>query len=222
MTMERVGENETAQHRREMREQDERRKQWAAKRGLRLAEPGPRQPWVCLHWIAHGRCDEEWCREGRGDHHWMDHTTGWTKDGKPALLLCQPYHLGDHDFRDFVNWWTAEDISGIVLFSTNSNLRALNWIRRSSYVDAQSKSRPATVPFLCSARSVATDLFTPPERDRPARRSAAFVCAGESSSGETGCRSSSPWSWWIWTLTEPSTFWPPLMCRSMASVPNSR
>lgn len=24
---------------------------------------------------------------------WMDHVSGWTKDGKPALLLAQPYSL---------------------------------------------------------------------------------------------------------------------------------
>lgn len=59
---------------------------WLKGRGLRLSHSP-----LCLHWIAHGRCSAGWCRENHNLHHWMDHISGWTKDGKPALLLCQPY-----------------------------------------------------------------------------------------------------------------------------------
>ncbi len=27
----------------------------------------------------------------------MDHTTGWTRDGKPAVFICQPYYLSASD-----------------------------------------------------------------------------------------------------------------------------
>jgi hypothetical protein len=100
MTMERIGGNETWEAFREgrirIREQDARKAEWAKARGLRSSHG------QCLHWIARGRCAAGWCRENHTDHAWMDHATGWTKDGKPALLLCQPYQLGEEDFRDLL------------------------------------------------------------------------------------------------------------------------
>ena len=56
----------------------------------------------CLHWIARGRCGVSRCREGHGSHRWMDHVTGWTRDGKPTLLVCQPYGLSLNDLDDLV------------------------------------------------------------------------------------------------------------------------
>lgn len=63
---------------------------WAEKHGLRYSEHGH-----CLHWLTTGQCRHDLCRAGHGAFQWMDHVTGWTKGGKPSLLLAQPYHLWD-------------------------------------------------------------------------------------------------------------------------------
>jgi hypothetical protein len=71
---------------------------WAKTRGLRHSTKA-----CCLHWIGRGRCGTEFCRENRNLHPWMDHVTGWTKNGKPALLLCQPHHLHQWMLRDIAD-----------------------------------------------------------------------------------------------------------------------
>lgn len=68
---------------------------WALAEGLRLtAEPSTR----CLHWVTGDRSQ---CRTARGHRDRcfdvrreaaLDHPTWWTRDGKPALILAQPYH----------------------------------------------------------------------------------------------------------------------------------
>jgi hypothetical protein len=70
---------------------------WLAARGYRYSDRGQ-----CVHWIARGGCHVAVCRETRSEHRWMDHVTGWTKDGKAALLLCQPYALRTDDIRDLM------------------------------------------------------------------------------------------------------------------------
>jgi hypothetical protein len=59
--------------------------EWAEARGVKFS-PSAR----CLHWIAGRRCPEI-CREGHMSRCGMDHLTGWTRDGKPAILVSQPY-----------------------------------------------------------------------------------------------------------------------------------
>jgi hypothetical protein len=71
--------------------------EWAGAHKLRYAPNAH-----CLHWIAKGRCGVSLCREDRSQHHWMDHISGWTRDGKPAVLLCQPYNLSADDLADLV------------------------------------------------------------------------------------------------------------------------
>jgi hypothetical protein len=71
--------------------------EWAKAHKLRYAPNAH-----CLHWIAKGRCSVSLCRENRSEHHWMDHVSGWTRDGKPAVLLCQPYNLYAADLADLV------------------------------------------------------------------------------------------------------------------------
>ncbi len=68
---------------------------WATAGNLRYSENAR-----CLHWIARGRCIDGLCAEGHGSRHWLDHVTGWTRDGKPAVLLAQPYGLGTDDIAD--------------------------------------------------------------------------------------------------------------------------
>jgi len=68
---------------------------WADSHRLRYSEVGR-----CLHWIARGRCSVALCREDRSAHRWMDHLTGWTRDGAPAVLIAQPYDLFTDDISD--------------------------------------------------------------------------------------------------------------------------
>lgn len=64
--------------------------EWAEHERLRYSPNGR-----CLHWIARGRCAVRFCTADANRHPWMDHVTGWTRDGKPAVLVCQPYPIFD-------------------------------------------------------------------------------------------------------------------------------
>lgn len=58
---------------------------WATRESLCYSPTGQ-----CLDWLRYGDC-----RAGH-DHTrppWMDHLTGWTRNGKPAMLVSQPYGL---------------------------------------------------------------------------------------------------------------------------------
>lgn len=67
---------------------------WAEAHQLRLGNPGHR----CLRWLRKGRCGGivrgDLCREVEG-YRWMDHVTCWIRARKPAVLVSQPYGLGD-------------------------------------------------------------------------------------------------------------------------------
>jgi hypothetical protein len=63
---------------------------WLKRRGFRYA---PRAG--CLHWLARGRCSVGYCMDGQSSREWMDHVSGYTKDGE-RYLLCQPYQLSFH------------------------------------------------------------------------------------------------------------------------------
>ena len=77
-----------------------------------------------LHWLRTGRCTIAVCTQ-RGDAHWQDHVTRWTRDGLPALMLAQPYGIGGKDLaqlaeldRDpaisvsvFTNWYGSGTVS---------------------------------------------------------------------------------------------------------------
>lgn len=62
---------------------ERRRTEWAEH--LNLTESGTR----CrgLHWLKTGRCHASSCQPLG----FMDHTTQWNRDGRPALVLTQPY-----------------------------------------------------------------------------------------------------------------------------------
>lgn len=68
---------------------------WAEHHKLRYSLHGD-----CLHWLSRGRCGVSVCREDRNTHQWMDHVTGWTRDGKAAVLVAQPYGLFTSDIAD--------------------------------------------------------------------------------------------------------------------------
>lgn len=63
----------------------------------------------CLHWLRRGRCyrftpyrdnphpDTTDHYGGYADYaeRWLDHVTGWVREGKPAVLVAQPYGLSE-------------------------------------------------------------------------------------------------------------------------------
>lgn len=65
---------------------------WVEKRQLRRANT------YCskLHWLLKGRCAVRVCNARLGP--WMDHVTRWTRDGKPAAMIAQPYRVWGDDF----------------------------------------------------------------------------------------------------------------------------
>jgi|SRR5215831_5225188 len=94
------------------RDKQERLIAWAEAYKVRYSDRGQ-----CLHWIATGRCSVGLCMEGRSNKHtWMDHVTGWVRDGKPAFLIAQPYHISPHDCADLAqvsrDWDLDFDITG--------------------------------------------------------------------------------------------------------------
>lgn len=65
---------------------------WAENHGLALALPRHR----CLDWLQKGRCAKRVCHglaSGGMVERWADHVTTWTHDGRPAVLVSQPYYL---------------------------------------------------------------------------------------------------------------------------------
>lgn len=83
---------------------------WAADSGYCLADP--RQ--LCLHWLTGEtrRCGalRDTSHEGRIDHGWFhselfDHVTCWTRSGKPALILAQPYQVSASAVARVIGGW---------------------------------------------------------------------------------------------------------------------
>lgn len=70
--------------------------EWAEAEGYKLATPRAQ----CLHWLVgkQRHCvarQDHYHHDGQIDRWTMgalDHPTMWTRDGKPALILGQPYH----------------------------------------------------------------------------------------------------------------------------------
>lgn len=72
---------------------EERKADWAAKHGLRESQSA-RPPLAWLRGHQRPRRWEqihEWEVAERG--FWEDHVTLWLKDGKPFMVVSQPYHL---------------------------------------------------------------------------------------------------------------------------------
>lgn len=77
----------------------ERMLDWAERHDLRLSTRGRR----CLHWLRKGRCAVAECLDDFLHRDWMDHVTTWTRHGRPAVLVAQPYHLRDDDAADLAD-----------------------------------------------------------------------------------------------------------------------
>jgi hypothetical protein len=84
------------------RADEARMKAWGKARGVVQAHP----TYPCLHWLTKGRCAFACCQPP----HWMDHTTAWKYDGKPAMLICQPYHIYDSDMREIIDVVSKFDV----------------------------------------------------------------------------------------------------------------
>jgi hypothetical protein len=84
---------------------------WAERYQLRHSSNGH-----CLHWLTQGRCDHNPCLwpSMQRSRSWMDQVSGWTRDGKPVLLLCQPYQLDTIDIRNVAEICAAWGVDGIV------------------------------------------------------------------------------------------------------------
>src|SRR5699024_2715250 len=82
---------------------------WAKRHGVKWAHRKG-----CIHWLLTGRCTDTGClykcSRGLGDlrvdgvavstqSSWMDHVTTWSRGGKPAALVAQPYGVNDRDRR---------------------------------------------------------------------------------------------------------------------------
>jgi len=63
---------------------------WAEGNRLRLAGGS------CLHWLRKGQCSS--CVGNR--EFWLDHVTGWARNGKPAVLIAQPYGVSEQSIAD--------------------------------------------------------------------------------------------------------------------------
>lgn len=68
---------------------------WAKHRGLRAAQ---RSAPLCLKWLEEGSCRGCGTRSGH-DEFRIDHMSGWTLDGIPAVIVNHPYHLGADDIK---------------------------------------------------------------------------------------------------------------------------
>lgn len=67
---------------------------WAEAYKLKLSHVTP-----CLHWLTKGRCGVAVCgqNQAKAGFEWVDHVTGWTRGGKPAVLVAHPYGLFAQD-----------------------------------------------------------------------------------------------------------------------------
>lgn len=63
---------------------------WAEREGVSLATTRCQG----MHWLRTGRCNVHVC-EPLGQ--WADHVTRWKRDGKPGLIVAQPYGLDGND-----------------------------------------------------------------------------------------------------------------------------
>lgn len=79
---------------------------WAEQNHLRYSDRG-----YCLHWLTRGRCSGGTgpCRQNKtlDGYAWLDRVTGWTRQGKPAVLVAQPnpYPGRAEDVKTVANNW---------------------------------------------------------------------------------------------------------------------
>jgi hypothetical protein len=89
--------------------QQEKMLEWAERNHLRFSDTNR----ICVHWLLAGRANyiaRRYTKTGSeisdsihysSCHHsyGFDHVTCWTRDGKPAVLVSQPYHISDENMK---------------------------------------------------------------------------------------------------------------------------
>lgn len=70
---------------------------WARPLGLRISRTRSK----CPHWLLGVPCPDRRrsgasCTQGNPSL-WVDHVTAWNRDGRPAVLVAQPYPAGNSD-----------------------------------------------------------------------------------------------------------------------------
>lgn len=83
---------------------------WAEGRKLKLSGSHCHE----LHWLRAGHCSPPCSGITERLGGWADHVTRWTRNGKPAVLLAQPYSLDDDDLVVLGGLTSADDITIIV------------------------------------------------------------------------------------------------------------
>lgn len=68
---------------------------WAREHGLKVAPHGAP---LCLTWLEKGQCRGCGARGREHDGFRLDHMSGWTLNGQPAVIVNHPYDLTDSDF----------------------------------------------------------------------------------------------------------------------------
>lgn len=72
--------------------------EWAARHGLRLSQA---RSMSSRRWIAGPGCTEAVQRQPDS---WEDHITRWTRGGRPAVVVAQPYEHADPELaREFAD-----------------------------------------------------------------------------------------------------------------------
>lgn len=68
---------------------------WARDNGLQLVDRHHR----CVAWVRTGGCRSITCRTSLASA-WLDHVTCWSRNGAPAVLVAQPYHLSGQSVEE--------------------------------------------------------------------------------------------------------------------------
>lgn len=62
---------------------------WAEENSLTYV---PSERYACVQWLLGLPCRRARCyATTTGRRHWSDHLSGWLRDGRPAVLVAQPY-----------------------------------------------------------------------------------------------------------------------------------
>jgi uncharacterized protein (DUF736 family) len=72
---------------------------WAEARKVRYADIHNSSAQCRVCWLKGKRCKLFDCPESNNSRYWMDHVTTWKRDGRPAILLAQPYHVSGDDLE---------------------------------------------------------------------------------------------------------------------------